>query len=217
MTPPVSTAPAAPRPGAPQKPRSLWPLWILLFVTAAPIVAAFFYFYVVHPSGKPPYGSLIEPQRPIPADLKLTTLDGKPYNLHRLEGYWLMAMAAPAACDEQCQQLLFYLRQIRITMNTDRNKVVRVWFITDDAPVNPGVMQPAEGTLMLRANPQQLAKWLPSADGRLDGPVWLIDPFGHLMLQFPSNPDPTKMRRVLARLLYNNAGIRFKHVEPVTQ
>lgn len=193
----------------------MWTLWLLLAMSAAPIVAAFFLFYVVHPSGKPPYGSLIEPQRPIPADLALKTLDGKPYNLHRLEGYWLMVMAAPAACDAQCQQSLFYLRQIRIAQGDNRDQIVRVWLITDDAAVNPGVLEPAQGTLMLRADPRQLAAWLPSPYGALQGPTWLVDPFGHLMMQFPSNPDPTKMRRVIAKLLFNNAGIKFKHVEPV--
>ncbi len=193
----------------------MWTLWLLLAMSAAPIVAAFFLFYVVHPSGKPPYGSLIEPQRPIPADLTLKTLDGKPYNLHRLEGYWLMVMAAPAACDAQCQQSLFYLRQIRIAQGDNRDQIVRVWLITDDAAVNPGVLEPAQGTLMLRADPRQLAAWLPSPNGALQGPTWLVDPFGHLMMQFPSNPDPTKMRRVIAKLLFNNAGIKFKHVEPV--
>ena len=94
-------------------------------------------------------------------------------------------------------------------------QIVRVWLVTDDAPINPGVLEPAEGTLILRGNAQQLASWLPHKDGGLQGPTWLVDPFGHLMMQFPANPDPTRMRRVLAKLLYNNAGIKFKHVEPV--
>jgi hypothetical protein len=193
----------------------MFTLWLLLAMSAAPIVAAFFLFYVVHPSGKPPYGSLVEPQRPIPLDLDLKTLDGKSYSLKRLEGYWLMVMAAPAACDKQCQESLFYMRQIRIAQGDNRGQIVRVWLITDDATVNPGVLEPAEGTLMLRANPKQLDAWLPNKDGVLQGPTWLVDPFGHLMLEFPANPDATKMRRVLTRLLFNNAGIKFKHVEPV--
>ncbi|WP_298293868.1 hypothetical protein [Thiomonas sp.] len=190
-------------------------LWVLLALSAAPIVAAFFLFYVVHPTGKPPYGSLVEPQRPIPPHLQLHTLSGQPYDLNRLQGYWLMVMAAPAACDAQCQQLLFYMRQIRIAQGDNRDQIVRVWLITDDAAVNPGVLAPAAGTLMLRARPEQLAAWLPHQGDSLQGPMWIVDPFGHLMMQFPAHPDPTKVRRVLAKLLYNNAGIKFKHVEPV--
>jgi len=199
-----------------RKPRSLFTLWLLLAMSAAPIVAAFFLFYVVHPAGKPPYGSLVEPQRPIPLDLGLKTLDGQPYSLKRLEGYWLMVMAAPSACNKECQQSLFYMRQLRIAQGDNRDQIVRVWLVTDDAPINPGVLEPAEGTLILRGNPKQLDGWLPHQKGEgLQGPTWLVDPFGHLMMQFPANPDPTRMRRVLAKLLYNNAGIKFKHVEPV--
>jgi hypothetical protein len=190
-------------------------LWLLLALSAAPIIAAFFLFYVVHPTGKPPYGSLVEPQRPIPRDLGLKTLDGKPYDLRRLEGYWLMVMAAPGACDAQCQQLLFYLRQIRIAQGDNRDQIVRVWLITDDAPVNPSLRDLTAGALLLRGDPHKLAAWLPNQGGVLQGPTWLVDPFGHLMMQFPANPDPTRMRKVIAKLLYNNAGIKFKHVEPV--
>ena len=193
----------------------MWTLWLLLAMSAAPIVAAFFLFYVVHPAGKPPYGTLVEPQRPVPLDLNLQTLDGKSYSLKHLEGYWLMVMAAPAACNAECQQSLFYMRQIRIAQGDNRDQVVRVWLVTDKAPINPGVLEPAEGTIILRADPKQLVDWLPNKGGVLQGPTWLVDPFGHLMMQFPPNPDATKMRRVLAKLLYNNAGIKFKHVEPV--
>ena len=207
MTP--STQPPA------RKPRSMWTLWLLLAMSAAPIIAAFFLFYVVHPAGKPPYGTLVEPQRPVPLDLNLQTLDGKSYSLKHLEGYWLMVMAAPAACNAECQQSLFYMRQIRIAQGDNRDQVVRVWLVTDKAPINPGVLEPAEGTIILRADPKQLVDWLPNKGGVLQGPTWLVDPFGHLMMQFPPNPDATKMRRVLAKLLYNNAGIKFKHVEPV--
>ncbi|WP_245800318.1 SCO family protein [Thiomonas intermedia] len=215
MSSPLTSSLTPPAQPPARKPRSLFTLWLLLAMSAAPIVAAFFLFYVVHPSGKPPYGALVEPQRPIPLDLSLKTLDGKPYSLRRLEGYWLMVMAAPGACDKQCQQSLFYMRQIRIAQGDNRDQIVRVWLVTDDAPINPGVAEPAEGTLILRGHQKQLAAWLPNEAGQLQGPTWLVDPFGHLMMQFPANPDPTKIRRVLAKLLYNNAGIKFKHVESV--
>ena len=190
-------------------------LWLIVIVSVAPVVAAYFLYFVVQPTGKPPYGTLVEPQRPIPTGLHLQTLDGRPYDLHRLQGYWLMVVAAPAACDAQCRQLLFYVRQVRIALGDGAAQVVRVWLVTDSGAVNPQAAVADEGTLILRADAAQLAAWLPGSGGKLEGPVWLVDPFGHLMMRLPVDPDPTRMRKLMSRLLYNNAGIKFKHVEPV--
>jgi len=201
--------------GAP-KPRSMVTLWLIIIVSVAPVVAAYVLYFFVHPTGRPPYGALVDPQRPIPPTLQLRTLQGEPYDLRRLQGYWLMVMADPASCDAQCQRLLFVLRQVRIALGDGAAQVVRVWLVTDSGAVNPQAGAVEQGALVLRADPAQLASWLPvPPGGQLAGRVWLVDPFGHLMMQLPTNPDPTQTRKLMSRLLYNNAGIRFKHVEPM--
>lgn len=195
--------------------RSMFTFWMVLLVTAAPFIASTFFYFVVKPVGKPSYGQLIEPQRPVPA-LKLTTLSGKPVDLRNYNGYWMMIVAGPAACDRSCQSLLYDIRQFFIAAGDDRYRVARIWLVTDAGPVNPGVFEPAQGTVILRAHPEQLKKWLPLAAGEhLEGPIWLVDPLGNLMMSFPSNPDPLKTLAVFKKLLYNTAGWKAKHLEPL--
>ena len=190
-------------------------LGLILAVSAAPVLLALLLFFVVHPSGRPAYGELIEPQRPVPA-LSLRDLRGQPVDLRRYDGYWMMVMAAPAACDASCQQLLFDMRQFRLASGEDQYRVARVWLVLDDAPINPGVLQPAAGTMMLRASPAQLRAWLPTAPGAgLEGTLWLVDPLGHLMMRFDAPVQPMPALGVFKKLLYNTAGWKPRHLEPL--
>lgn len=211
-------------------------LWGLIAVVIVPLVLTALIAFVIQPGRRPSYGELVQPQRPVPA-LHLSTLDGRPVDLRRYDGYWLMVVAAPAACDALCQHLLYELRQFDLAAGDERYRVARVWLVTDAGPVNPGVLAPAAGTMILRADPAELARWLPLAPRQgvgaqapaasgaaaataaatppLEGPIWLIDPLGNLMMRFPTNPDPMATLSVLNKLLRNTSSWKPRHLVPL--
>ncbi|HEY7804008.1 MAG TPA: hypothetical protein VIC30_06195 [Orrella sp.] len=196
------------------KPRSIKPLLLILFVSVAPVILAFIVYYnpSLQPAGSTNYGTLVEPQRPLPTnnELKLTTLDGQPFDIDELRGQWLLMAADQAACPEECAKKLFILRNVHAMTGKNVKRVSRVWFITDDAPVPQKVLDAYAGTIMLRANPEQLDEFLAGHDldsqhqGELLNPIWLVDPLGNLMMQFPEDPDPLKVRKDLGKLLHNS-------------
>lgn len=201
---------SAVQPGAPRRSVALWSLALVVLL---PLAATLFVGLVLHPGGRPPYGELVRPQRPVP-DLRLRTLDGRPFDLRDLSGYWLMVVAAPAACDDACQHLLYDMRQFYLGAGNDQYRVARIWLITDDAPVNAGVLAPAAGTVMLRADPAQLRRWLaPGPSQSLQGPMWLVDPLGHLMLRFAAGFDPVRALPVFNKLLYNTQSWKARHLQ----
>ncbi len=63
---------------------------------------------------------------------------------------------------------------------------------------------------MLRADPQQLAAFLtPQAAAQapeqaLKNNMWIIDPNGNLMMLFPGDADPLKVRTDIRKLLNNS-------------
>jgi len=188
------------------------PLYAILAVCIAPIVLAALAYYVpslgLRPSGTTNYGTLIQPQRlvPPPADLKLTTLDGKPFDLGSLKHQWVLALADQGACPKTCVRKLFILRNAHASQGKDVDRVTRIWFVTDDAPIPAKVLEGYQGTHIVRADPKQLAAFLaPKAQGDVDaalrGPMWIIDPLGHLMMRFPPNADPIPVRDDLKKLL----------------
>jgi len=196
------------------KPRSIKPLLLVLFVSVAPVILAFIVYYnpSLQPAGSTNYGTLVEPQRPLPTnnELKLTTLDGQPFDIDELKGQWLLMAADQAACPEECAKKLFILRNVHAMTGKNVKRVSRVWFITDDAPVPQKVLDAYAGTIMLRANPEQLDEFLAGHNlgaqnkGELLNPIWLVDPLGNLMMQFPKDPDPLKVRKDLGKLLHNS-------------
>lgn len=196
------------------KPRSLAPLVLVLLLCLAPVIAAVVVYFNPEwqPSGSVNYGTLVEPQRPMPAAeaLELKTLDGKPFDLQSLKGKWLLATADGASCPESCARKLFILRNSHASQGKNVDRVNRIWFITDDAPVPENVLEAYKGTIMVRARPEQLAKFLPTLENRSDGkpalqdPMWIIDPLGNLILQYPVDAEALRFRKDLSRLIYNS-------------
>ncbi|WP_241013735.1 MULTISPECIES: cytochrome C oxidase subunit I [Pandoraea] len=178
-------------------------LMLLFAVCAAPAVAAYLMYYVFKPpGGTSAYGKLIEPQRPLPALVVRDDETGETLPLSSLRGKWLMISADTAACDENCVSKLFYMRQIRVLQGNERTRVETLWLVTDDGVVSDRIDSAYEETRRLRADPVALANWLPTQDGTgLRDHIYLVDPLGNLMMAFPKQGDPARIKRDLSRLL----------------
>src|SRR5690606_24207394 len=130
----------------------------------------------------------------------LTDLDGNAVDLQQLRGQWLLVTADGAACPDSCARKLFIMRQSHASTGKNVVRIERVWLITDDAPVKPEVLEAYRGMHMLRADPEQVRAFMGS-----DNPqnhIWIIDPLNNLMMRFPENADPTKLRRDIGKLLF---------------
>jgi hypothetical protein len=128
---------------------------------------------------------------------------------------------------------LFILRNSHASQGKNVERLARVWFITDDAPVPDRVLEAYKGTVMLRVKAEQLKAFLlaesasvstspgtagagvatPSgtAPASLNGaakalaePMWIIDPHANLMMQYPVNAEPEKVRNDITKLVYHS-------------
>jgi hypothetical protein len=202
--------------GAEQKKhRSKTPLIIILLMSLAPLVAALIVYFIpeLRPEGSAAYGELVQPQRPMPnaKDLPLTTLDGKPFDLGSLKGKWIMMAADGAACPESCARKLYIIRNTHASQGKHVERLARVWFITDDAPVPEKVLEAYKGAVMVRVNPVVLQQFLlggapgsvtpEQARQGLSIPIWVIDPLGNLMLEYPAVADPEMFRKDIRKLI----------------
>lgn len=186
-----------------------WKMIAVLLVCAAPVIASYFTYYVIRPEGRRNYGELVEPQRPLPA-MKTQALDGKPGELVALKGQWLLLSVSGAACDEACQQRLYFQRQLREALGKEKDRLDWVWLVTDEAAVDKRLLPALASSTVLRVPGDALAQWLPPAAGqRLEDHLYLVDPLGNLMMRFPANMDAAsaaKAKRDLDRLLRASAG-----------
>lgn len=201
---------------SPAKRRSITPLIAILVMCLAPVVFAALAYYVpslgLRPDDNSNYGTLVQPQRPVPAPgaLKLTTLEGQPFDLKSLEGKWILLTADQGACPESCVKKLFTLRNSHASQGKNVERLSRVWFVTDDAQIPEQILEAYKGTHIVRVDPKQLAAYLAPGASRADqaaalrAPMWIIDPLGNLMLEFPADADPIKVRKDISKLVYNS-------------
>jgi len=200
----ASPAPAAAR-GSWRRGR--WMVLLIALVCAAPVIASYLTYYVFKPTGgQTNYGTLIEPQRPISAALIVKDEAGKPMPLASLRGRWLMISVDPSACDKACATKLYFMRQIRATQAGERERLVTVWLRTDADAVPEAIERAYPYTRKLIADPAALTAWLPADAGTLDTDhIYLVDPNGNLMMRFPKQPDPSKIKRDITKLLNSSS------------
>jgi hypothetical protein len=184
-------------------------LLLVVLACAAPVVASYFTYYVIRPEGRSNYATLIEPPREVPADLPLRELDGRAVDMRSLTGQWLLVVAAPAACDPECEKRLYAQRQLREMTGRERDRIDKLWLVTDEAPIRPelrAALAAAPATRVLRVPAADLARWLAPAPGEaLDAHLYLIDPKGAWMMRAPRPLDPGRFKRDLERVLRASA------------
>ncbi|MCX8566287.1 MAG: Cytochrome oxidase Cu insertion factor, SCO1/SenC/PrrC family [Glomeribacter sp. 1016415] len=178
-------------------------LLLVVLVCLAPVIASYLSYYVFKPAGGVVnYGKLIEPAQPIPPSLVVQTENGDATPLQTLKGKWLLLAIDASACPENCVKKLYFMRQVRVAQGIERERVETVWLRTDSAPVSPVVQQAYPEMRFLSANAMALAKWLPVEGGmQLTDYIYLVDPNGHLIMRFPPDPNPGKIKKDLSKLL----------------
>lgn len=185
-----------------------WKLFMVLAVCASPMIFSYFTYYVVKPEGRTNYGTILDPREfPMPVLDGVNQL-GETQELSALKGKWLLVQADLGSCLEACQKKLFEQRQLRTMQGKAMDRIERVWLVLDQTPIDPKILPGIDGTKILRVNPESLKKWLP-VDKELNTQVtehmYLIDPLGNLMMRFPKNADPSKVKKDLSKLLKASA------------
>ncbi len=182
-----------------------WKMLALMLVCAAPVIASYFAYYVIRPEGRKNYGELISPVRALPS-VKAQLLDGTSVPLPVLQGQWLIVSVGGGACDEACEKRIYWQRQLRELMGRDKDRIERVWLVNDTAPVKAQLVAqvhaPKNDAQAFRVAPETLAAWLPPEPGsNMEDHLYVVDPYGNLMLRWPANMDPNKAKRDVHNLL----------------
>ncbi len=183
-----------------------WKMLAVLLVCAAPVVASYFTYYVIRPEGRRNYGELIDPQRPLPS-VPAVALDGSRIDLPSLKGQWLLVSVAGGSCDAQCQQHVYFQRQLRESLGREKDRLDRVWLISDNAAVPDALKGALLDSTVLRV--AGLEQWLQaSAEKRLEDHMYVVDPLGNWMMRFPASMDAAgaaQAKRDLERLMRASA------------
>jgi len=165
-------------------------LLIALACTAPVVLASLAYFYGWAPGEAGNYGELIEPR----------ALSGPPFDA--LRGKWVLVSFDAPQCDAWCEKKLYYLRQVRRAQGKNMERIERLWVLTSHGAPRPELLQAFEGTRVSVMQPPAT-----SFPGHAIDHIYVVDPLGNLMMRYPRDADPSRMRKDLERLLrYSRVG-----------
>lgn len=190
----------------PQRRGTPWILWAVIGICAAPMILSYLTYYVIKPQSRNNYGALLDPRTyPIPA-LSGHGLDGKPQQLDAWRGKWILLQVDGGDCGEYCRKKLWEMRQLRLTQGKEMDRLERVWLLSDDKSPATTLQKEYEGTRILRVDREALRHWLPTESNTMaEDHIYIIDPLGNLMMRFPRDADPNRMKRDIGRLLKASA------------
>jgi cytochrome oxidase Cu insertion factor (SCO1/SenC/PrrC family) len=178
-------------------------LLLLGAISLAPFVGSLLLYYFWKPQNFTNYGELIG-AKPL-AGLTIPARDGKLFRIDDWRGKWILLMADSGNCDDYCQSKLYVMRQIRLTQGKDQQRIERVWLIPDGVRPPPDIDSEYRGTHAILTATDDFLVRLPATDSRRDH-IYVIDPFGNLMMRFPRNVDPQRMKKDIDRLMKISGG-----------
>ncbi len=178
-------------------PKGRLQLVLIATVFLGPLVLAAWMYFAgqLQPEGRTNHGALLEPIVNLPE-----TVADSP--LHAVgDGYWVLLYANDGGCEATCRQALYTLRQSRLMLGREMDRLVRVFLHGDTPPDTLFLAEEHEGLVALQDDTlQELLKNKKPADVAAGG-YFLVDPLGNLVMYFAPDVDPSAMVEDIEHLL----------------
>lgn len=148
-------------------------------------------------------GELIRPAYPLEPFL-LTERGKNEFDHESLRGIWTMLYAPAGECLDTCQKNLYHMRQVRLALNHRKDRVQRVVVLENPDQLSDVLISEHRGLRVLSGEQELLMGQFTTAEGEMPSvqdAVYLIDPFGNLMMRFPADLEPKYMLKDVKHLL----------------
>lgn len=186
-------------------------LILLVAFFIAPIALAIF-VYNTMPAGGPTktknYGDLVVPARPL-IDVDLQTETNKNYKFSEMNKTWVMIYIGNADCDKTCADVLYKMRQSRLAQRGEHLRIKRLYISTAGKAKDslnkvlkehPGLEVVSGSTENIKAVLNQF-KLDNKASAKSANRLYLVDPFGNLMMSYENDFDPKGLIKDIELLL----------------
>jgi len=173
-------------------------LLMLAGIFFGPLIAAAWLYLAgdsLQPEGRTNHGALLEPIISISEQLPDSAL-----HLHN-EDSWLLLYANAGDCDVACRDALYTIRQSRLMLGPEMERLRRVFLHGESAPDTVFLAEEHEG--LVAFEDRNLAALLERKrpESLVAGGFYLIDPLSNLVLYFPPDINPSDMVDDIKHLL----------------
>lgn len=170
--------------------------YLLILVFVLPFTAAvLLHLFDIKPGGKS-YGVLVQPPKPLTIP-QLYTAQGKAFSAQQWQKKWTIVMVDTDDCAAPCQAQVHLLKQVHTTLNKDIKRVQRVLLVPSHqkAETFSALQTQYPDLIILGGADTDTANFASqfSANGKISGNVYLVDPQGNLMMSYPSDMNSGDM------------------------
>lgn len=168
----------------------------LLFVVPLLLATIMYSFGRWLPAGSTNHGAVLQPVINLADELPRFVLPAA------VDGLWLMVYRNEnPSCDAACRDALLRLRQSRLMLGNDMNRVARLFLHGDTTPDTVFIDTHHAGLITKtdRALQGLLERQQPA--GEVGGGIFLVDPMGNLVMYFPPDLSPAEMVDDIKHLL----------------
>lgn len=178
-------------------------LLILAAVFLLPVIGAFALYYGGNwrPGGYTNHGELFDPARPLPAT-KLQPFGSGDSAIDPLHGKWSLVYIGVGDCDADCKQALLAMRQTRLLLNAEMDRVERVFLASQPCCDKEFLDTEHKGIIVAHVGiptTEPLLAQFPEL--RRSQSVFVVDPLGNLVLSHDLRDDPKGLLEDLKKLL----------------
>ena len=170
---------------------------LLAAVFLGPLALAAWMYYAgqLQPEGRTNHGVLLEPIVNLPDTVAESPLHATG------DGQWILLYANDAACDDPCKHSLYTLRQSRLMLGREMDRLVRVFLHGETLPDTLFLAEEHEGLVTFQDGAlQDLLESRRPADVAAGG-YYLVDPLGNLVMYFEPDIYPSAMVEDIKHLL----------------
>lgn len=171
-----------------------------------PLAVSFLLYYGTgwRPAGRVHHGELIDPVVPLPV-VALTAAGGGPVGADFLRRDWHLVYVGDGACNPACRSALLLTRQVRLALDKDLTRVVRVFLYTGALGAGDALRTEHPDLVVVRGDGprgEQLLAVFPQRPAlHTAGRLYVVDPLGNLMMSYPAGTPPRDLLEDLKRLL----------------
>jgi len=172
-------------------------LLAIVALFAAPVIASTLAYLTLRPEATLNYGELLLPPSTISGQA-FGRREGGSFRFAELSGKWVLVFSDTGACPATCLEKLTTLRQVRLALGRNAERVARVFVVDDLHAPDPAALAEFAGTVVALTPPGMA---LPASAVNDRAHLYLVDPRGNVMMRYPAGADRKRMLKDLDRLL----------------
>jgi len=129
------------------------------------------------------------------------------FDLDGFRGTWSVLYMPTGACGEVCELNLYHMRQVRLALNNRMTRVQRVALMESEGQFSEQLLSQHLGLHVLGGTDEAVSAFrgqIQAAEAEMEAlpdAIYVVDPFGNVMMRFPPDLDPGKMLKDLKHLL----------------